>query len=203
MKKYLKWFILAFLIFVFALITRELLHNELTSFDTFIHDFIISFKCPFLTSFFKFFSFLSSAAFLTVLSILLFFVFKNKKFPLLSLFNLILIVLINQIMKFIFSRPRPFEWMLTEESGFSFPSGHAMVSSAFYGLIIYLVWRTNIDKKYKIVLTIILSLLVFTIGLSRIYLGVHYASDVIAGFTISVSYLIITTSLISYYFKKY
>ena len=202
MKKYIKWFLLAFLIFVFVLVTRKLLYNDLTTFDTTIYNFIISFKCDFLTEFFKFISFLSSATFLAVLSILLFFIFKNKKYGLLSFLNLVLVALVNQILKLIFSRPRPFEWMLTEESGYSFPSGHAMVSSAFYGMLIYLIWQTKIAKKYKIILTVFLSILIFLIGLSRIYLGVHYTSDVIAGFALSLSYLIIVTSLISYYLKN-
>ena len=201
MKRYIKLVIVAALIFIFSLITRELLHDELIFFDTSVHDFVSDFESPLLTEIFKFISFLSSAPFLAILSILLFFIFKNKKYGLLSLVNLIFVALLNQFLKFIFSRPRPFEWMLTEESGYSFPSGHAMVSSAFYGMLIYLIWQTKINKKYKIILTIILSILIFLIGFSRIYLGVHYTSDVIAGFAISLGYLIIATSIITYYLK--
>lgn len=201
-SKYLKWFLLAIFIFIFAFLVKALFQEKLTDFDTIIYNFIIAFKTPLLTHFFKFITFLSSPLFLIILSILLFFIFKNKKYGLLSLCNLIFITLTNQILKLVFSRERPFEWMLIEESGFSFPSGHAMVSAAFYGILIYLINRTNIKKKYKKIWTIALALLIFLIGLSRIYLGVHYASDIIAGFTVSLSYLIIAISLINYYLKK-
>ena len=202
LNKYLKWLLLALLIFVFAIIVRLLLNEELTNFDKLIYSFIISFKTPLLTSFFKFVSFLSSPIFLIILSILLFYIFKNKKYAVLSLCNLIFIVISNQILKLIFSRPRPLEWMLIEEKGFSFPSGHAMTSAAFYGILIYLIWKTNIQKKYKKILTIVLGTLIFLIGLSRIYLGVHYTSDILAGFTLSISYIIIITTLIDYYLKN-
>jgi len=105
------------------------------------------------------------------------------------------------MLKFIFVRPRPFEWMLIEETGYSFPSGHAMVSMAFYGMLVYLIWQTKISLNKKKIWTIVLSVLILLIGISRIYLGVHYVSDIIGGFTLSLSYLIIATSLVSYYLK--
>ncbi|MBR2834065.1 MAG: phosphatase PAP2 family protein [Bacilli bacterium] len=201
-KKYLKWILLGSFIFIFAFVVHGLLADKLTNFDTTIYSFIISFKSPFLTFFFLFISFLASPSTLVIVSLVIFLIFKNKKYGLLSLCNLIFIVLLNQGLKLFFSRERPFEWMLINEKGFSFPSGHAMVSAAFYGIVIYLMWRTNISKKTKIILTIILSLLIFLIGISRIYLGVHFASDVLAGFTLSVSYVIIATSVIDYYLSK-
>ena len=92
--------------------------------------------------------------------------------------------------------------MIIKETGYSFPSGHAMVSMGFYGMFIYLVWRCDIKKTYKIIFTIIFGILTILICISRIYLGVHYASDIIAGFVISVSYLIIAISALEYYLKK-
>jgi len=80
--------------------------------------------------------------------------------------------------------------------GYSFPSGHSMISAAFYGFLIYLIYKKVKNKKLKITLIIVLSILIVSIGISRIYLGVHYTSDVLAGFTVSVSYLIIYTSIV-------
>ena len=92
---------------------------------------------------------------------------------------------------FILQRPRPIEFKIINETGYSFPSGHSMISMAFYGYIIYLIYN-NIKNKYlKTALISILSLLIVMIGISRIYLGVHYTSDVCAGFLVSISYLII------------
>lgn len=80
--------------------------------------------------------------------------------------------------------------------GYSFPSGHSMVSMAFYGFLIYLIYN-NIKNKYiKWILICSLSILIILIGISRIYLGVHYTSDVLAGFLLSISYLVIYTRIV-------
>ena len=100
-------------------------------------------------------------------------------------------MLLNQALKFIIQRPRPTEFRIINESGYSFPSGHSMVSAAFYGFLIYLIYKNVKNKYLKWSLITLLSLVILTIGISRIYLGVHYTSDVIAGFLISISYLII------------
>lgn len=200
-KKYGKWFLVALLLFIFVFITHELLKDELKGFDTVIYNLIISIKSPFFTEIFKLITFFASPIFLITLSILLFLVFKNKKYGLLSMINLIIVVAVNQILKLIFSRPRPFEWMLIEESGYSFPSGHAMVSMGFYGMLIFLIWQTNIQKTKKKIWTTILTILIILIGISRIYLGVHYASDIIGGFVLTLSYLITATALVLYYLK--
>ena len=102
-------------------------------------------------------------------------------------------------MKFFFQRPRPEEYRLISESGYSFPSGHAMVSMAFYGLLIYIVYRyvKNVYLKYG--LMVILFMLILFIGISRIYLGVHYTSDVLGGFLLSICYLIVFTKVMGKY----
>lgn len=70
-----------------------------------------------------------------------------------------------------------------------------MISMAFYGYLIYLIYKYIKNKYFKYTLITTLSVLVIVIGTSRIYLGVHYTSDVIAGFLISISYLVVYTSL--------
>lgn len=201
LKKYYKILLLSFFLFVFVFVCRYALRTSLGILDLSVYGFISSFRNPVLTEVFMTISLFSGSAVLIILSLCLLFVFKNKKYCLLSFLNLILVVFVNQILKLLFSRPRPFEWMITEESGYSFPSGHAMVSSAFYGMIIYLIWRTSMPKKIKILWTVILSLLIILICISRIYLGVHYTSDVIGGVALSLSYLLVATSLIEYYLK--
>lgn len=74
---------------------------------------------------------------------------------------------------------------------YSFPSGHSMVSMAFYGYLVYLIYKYVKNKYIKWTSITLLSILIFLIGISRIYLGVHYTSDVVGGFLISIAYLII------------
>ena len=120
---------------------------------------------------------------------------KNKKIGLLIGTNLVIVTILNQVLKFILQRPRPTEYRIINEIGYSFPSGHSMVSMAFYGFLIYLIYKNVKNKYLKLSLISILSLLIVMIGISRIYLGVHYTSDVCAGFLISISYLVLYINL--------
>lgn len=122
-------------------------------------------------------------------------ILKNKKYFKYTSINLAVIALLNQLLKNVIKRPRP---VIGDGkfSGYSFPSGHAMVSMAFYGLLIYLIFSSNLNKKVKILLITCLSLIILLIGFSRIYLGAHYITDVLSGFTLSIFYLTIYTSLI-------
>ena len=95
------------------------------------------------------------------------------------------------ILKRVFVRQRPNELRLVEENGYSFPSGHAMASTAFYGLLIILILKNIKNKKLRNTLCCVISIVIILIDISRIYVGVHYASDVIAGTCLSIIYLII------------
>ncbi|HEX6180011.1 MAG TPA: phosphatase PAP2 family protein [Chitinophagaceae bacterium] len=99
-------------------------------------------------------------------------------------------LLLMFLLKFIFNRPRPLIPLLEKARGLSFPSGHALMSASFYGLLIYLVWQNIKDPGWlRWVLVIFLVIWILLIGFSRVYLVVHYASDVIAGFAMGVIWL--------------
>ncbi len=91
---------------------------------------------------------------------------------------------------------RPDTITLIDESGYSFPSGHAMISFAFYGYLIYLIDKNMKPSILKKVIIIFLILLILFIGFSRIYLGVHHFSDIIGGYIISFAYLILYIKLV-------
>lgn len=135
---------------------------------------------------------------ITVLSLPL---LKNKKQTLFIAINLISSAAINTGLKMIFHRQRPLD-MLINETGYSYPSGHSFVSIAFYGFIIYLIINSKIEKKKKYIITGLLSLLILTIGTSRIYLGVHYPSDVLGGFAGGLLYLLIFIKIYRKYGEK-
>ena len=109
--------------------------------------------------------------------------------------NLVLVVLLNVILKELVQRPRPEDINLVVETGFSFPSGHSMVAMAFFGLLVWLVWHYEKDRTMRLACCGGFSLIILLIGISRIYLGVHYASDVLAGFCVSLAWLALYTSI--------
>jgi undecaprenyl-diphosphatase len=94
-------------------------------------------------------------------------------------------------LKHLFDRNRPLVPLLEEARGLSFPSGHALMSVTFYGLLIYIVFKGFKNKAFKWTIISLLLLLILTIGFSRIYLRVHYASDVVAGFCVGLLWLVI------------
>ncbi|MDX5436692.1 MAG: phosphatase PAP2 family protein [Pontibacter sp.] len=110
--------------------------------------------------------------------------------------------ILNQLLKRVFERPRPDIAML-QQTGLSFPSGHAMIGGAFYGLLIYIVWKTVPVKVWRYILTFLLTALILLIGYSRVYLRVHYATDVLAGYALGLLWLIVSVRLMRRLEKKY
>ncbi|UOQ76321.1 phosphatase PAP2 family protein [Hymenobacter sp. 5516J-16] len=104
-------------------------------------------------------------------------------------------ITLNLVLKQLYQRPRPL-LPLTSASGLSFPSGHAMISASFYGLLIYLVWTHVRRPGPRYALVAALLVLILLIGLTRVYLRVHYATDVLAGFTAGAAWLIVAIPLL-------
>ena len=100
-------------------------------------------------------------------------------------------VLTNQALKHIIQRARPDHLRLIKEKGFSYPSGHSMIAIALYGYLIYYVYKNVKNKYLKVTLMTLLILLIIGIGCSRIYLGVHYPSDILGGYSIALAILIV------------
>ena len=124
---------------------------------------------------------------------------KKRKTSILLCFNLFNIVVLNKVIKYLVARPRPAN-MLIEKDGYSFPSGHSMLSIGVYGFLIYLICKSNLSKSLKRCLTIVLSLIIFIVGITRLYLGVHYPSDVLGGYLLSFAYLLVFITIV--YDKK-
>ena len=191
-KKNLKWIILFICLIVFLALAEDVFNQEIMKCDvigyTLISIFLIT---DFATPIAKFITNFGGPIFLSTICIILFIIIKNKKIGLSIIMNIAIIAILNQVLKRILQRPRPTEFRIIEETGYSFPSGHSMVSMAFYGYLIYLIYKYIKNKYFKCISIVLLSILICSIGISRIYLGVHYTSDVLGGFLISVSYLII------------
>lgn len=101
------------------------------------------------------------------------------------------------LLKFLFQRKRPLSPLLKAVRGLSFPSGHSIMAVAFYGLLIYILWNTIDINWLKYSIAVLLGFLILLIGYSRVYLRVHYASDVLAGFIIGFLWLWISISVLN------
>lgn len=197
-RKNLKLIILFICIIGFLEIVEDVFEYKIMAIDTLVYKIISeNLISDYVTPIMKFITNFGGKIILTSFGIISLFVLKNRKLGLCAFLNLPIIAFLNQLLKHIVQRPRPIEFRIIDETGYSFPSGHSMVSAAFYGFFIYLIYKNVKNKFVKYISIIFLSLLIILIGLSRIYLGVHYASDVLAGFLISISYLIIFISVIN------
>ena len=195
--KNLKWIILFICLIGFLALVEDVFNKEIMSGDIIGYRIISTFLISdFITPIAKFITNFGGAIFLIVLTIILFILVKNKKIGLSIHSNLVIVTILNQLLKRILQRPRPTEFRIVEETGYSFPSGHSMISMAFYGYLIYLIYKYVKNRYIKWISITLLSFLICAIGVSRIYLGVHYTSDVLGGFFISISYLVIYTSAI-------
>jgi len=194
---------------VFVDLTEDLKENELTAFDDAISAAVQSYRTPSLTSIFEFITHLGDriAYFIAALVVAAFFYFKygRWKFTLQTILVLLLSSLSNVVLKKVINRERPTFEHLVAVSTLSYPSGHSMSAMAFYGFLIYLSFRLSGSWWFKAVSFISFGLLILLIGISRIYLGVHYPSDVIAGFLgglIWVAFCVVIFNIIDLYRQK-
>jgi membrane-associated phospholipid phosphatase len=180
----------------FIFIAQMIFKDNKTGFDLAAFNILAGFVSDINTNVMQVFTFLGTHTFLIPANLILiaWFLFVKKRrwysinIPVISLSSLLLMF----SLKYIFQRERPVTPLLQQAHGYSFPSGHALMSFTFYGLLIYLVWLNIKHIWLKWLLITTLSLLIFVIGLSRVYLRVHYASDVIAGYCIGLMWLLLS-----------
>jgi undecaprenyl-diphosphatase len=191
------WLLFLACIAIFLYISAEIVQGDTVGLDEAAFSFAADVSNPLLDQFIKVITFFASRQFLTPAALLLiaYFVFIRKhrwyslKVPVVALGSITL----NVVLKLFFDRERPL-MPLVEASGLSFPSGHSMVAASFYGLVIYLVWMHVEPKALRNLLVGLLVVFVILIGFSRIYLRVHYATDVLAGFAAGFIWVVVGIS---------
>ena len=195
----LSFFIGALVLFVYMIRRVFFLRNNL--FDEKVFAYLDKHVSPENNNLMLFFTFLGKHEFLIPANLILiaYFLFIKKhrwysiKVPAIALSSLALMFGLKNL----FDRDRPLVPLLEEARGLSFPSGHALMSVTFYGLLIYIVFKGFKNKTLKWTLIGLLLLLILTISFSRTYLRVHYASDVIAGFCVGILWLVICVSVLN------
>ena len=154
-------------------------------FDMAILDAIHSNTNPVIFNIMNFISFIGSEKFLfPAVGLVIIISIFNKRYFITKflLFNSLGSFLFNYLLKQIFQRTRPLDFFLVEQGGLSYPSGHSMVTMSMYLAIAYLLTRKERDQKRKRRVYIITSFLILLMGISRMYLGVHWPTDIIGGF---------------------
>lgn len=172
-------------------------NNSFIPIDNYIYNNISKFINPFNTAIFKFFSFFGSEIFIIGLCILILILVKEKSRGIGFIFILGMSLLLNQGLKLVIGRDRPNINQIVNETSYSFPSGHTMIAITIVGVLIYNIWHNSKNKlSKKVFLSTILIVFALMIMLSRIYLGVHYFSDILGGITTALLLL----AIVHYYY---
>lgn len=198
--------VLIVLIFLLALLSlayliRKVIVLQETNFDQRVFGFLQQHISKENNDVMLFFTFLGTHKFLIPanLALIAYFLFIQKhkwyaiKIPAIALSSLALMF----GLKHFFHRQRPGVPLLFHAEGLSFPSGHALFSVTFYGLLVYIIYKGVKHNGLKWSLISFLLLLMLIIGFSRVYLRVHYATDVIAGFCVGIIWLVLTIWLLN------
>ena len=185
-------------VLVFTWLLFEIKTDDIMRMDAAAHSLVVMhIRAAWLTPIMQSISDLAHPVVLVVMLLVIEVFAPGRRPGLCAAVNLVLATLLNLLLKTLIQRPRPEGYRLVAESGFSFPSGHSMVAMAFYGLLIWMVWRHEKDSLVRRLGVIGFGLVIVLVGLSRIYLGVHYASDVLAGFCASIAWLGVYTKLLA------
>lgn len=192
---------------VFAEITENILeHGPLENFDQWVYGRTAYLQDPFSNEVMRSITFLGDRKTLTVATLLLttYFLFRRKMADAVTIISAMIGgSFLSQVLKFAIHRPRPLaEHALIEANGFSFPSGHSMMSAIFYGLLAYFTLSGTGYRKIRVTVSGLLLTTIVLVGLSRIYLQVHYLSDVAAGFTGGLFYLVLCLTGLEVYHRK-
>ncbi|SFK23474.1 undecaprenyl-diphosphatase [Halobacillus dabanensis] len=183
-------------VYFFQEIAEDVLEKEKFAIDQAATDFVRWISTPFLDSMWAWITELGSVIFITIASIVLFvYLFFFSPFSrwvgIYFAINMIGISSLTTFLKVTFGRERPEILAEYDGTGFSFPSGHTTGSVVFYGFLIYVIVVSPLKKAWKLLINSVLGLLILLVGLSRVYLGVHFLSDVLGGFLFGLTWLLI------------
>lgn len=171
-------------LWIFVKLTKSVFSRDIGWFDLSITFIVQSVRAPAVTNIMKAITLFGGPGILfgTIVIVIGLLAYKRNKRSVVFLSLMITGVILNVLLKFLFARERPSDARLVDEYFYSFPSGHAMNSFIFYGSIAYMFFHYTRDRVLGIAVSVALSILILLIGISRIYLGVHYPSDVLAGY---------------------
>jgi undecaprenyl-diphosphatase len=186
-------------LFLFARLASETFEGDARQFDDWSRSAIHQFTSPDLTSVMRVVTALGTPSLLFGLSLITaigFAIAKKYRAMILLIATMVGATILDQVLKLSFHRARPEPFFdIVSPGSFSFPSGHALASFCFYSTIAVLISRRTAYRSVRVVTWTLAVLLVLLIGLSRIYLGVHYATDVLAGYSAAFIWVMIIAAV--------
>ena len=200
LKEFIMEIFLSLALLSFSFAVRAAFFSSDHDFDNDVFSFIKRHVTTRNTDFLFFITHLGNPNFLFYANVLLlvyFLIRKNKRFSIRVLSLSLSSLCLMSVLKSSIQRIRPENPLLQAVNGYSFPSGHALMSVIFYGLLIYIAWHEIKNVWLRRGIIILLAFLVLSISFSRIYLRVHYASDVIAGLSVGFIWLVASLWLIN------
>lgn len=190
----------------FGYIAAAVGNESIVHFDTAVIGFVQGLEAPWLTSIMKVFTWIGSGYVVAPIAligfIVLYFVLRYRHQAFLLIAVIAGTVLLNGALKIYFKRERPEIHRIMDANGFSFPSGHSMMAFALYAIIAYIAWRNVKTTTSRVVLVLFTAVMIIMIGTSRIYLGVHYPSDIVGGYAVSALWVTIAISVYAYFQNK-
>ncbi|UOQ84954.1 phosphatase PAP2 family protein [Gracilibacillus salinarum] len=180
---------------LFIELADDVLENEKFKVDHYFHEVLVFTEDDTLYQWMTWITEAGSVLVITIGSVIvavsLFFLTNNKWYSILFSLNMIGIGLLTKVLKLVFQRNRPELIAAFDGTGYSFPSGHSTGSVAFYGFLIFLVWKLVSKQAVKWLIILLLGILSIAIPYSRVVLGVHFFTDILAGMALGLSWLII------------
>lgn len=163
-----------------------------------IRNAVFAIRSPWLTPIMKTITYLGNWQTITIICLILLIIKKTRiTYGVPLSIGALFVSLANKGIKAVVMRPRPDEaFFLIEQGGWSFPSGHAITSMFFFGMLIWLLRRNVQNRKLANILTVVFAFPMILIGISRVYLGVHYPTDVLAGWCLGVVVIIVMAAII-------
>lgn len=175
---------------LFLIVMLLVIFGKTSDFDQIVYEAIISCRNHFFDFYFTTVTKLANTS-IIVFVVILFVIIVRNCHALFLVVSSIDCLLLTTIFKHLIGRSRPTGLKLIQQGGYSFPSGHTMFAVCIYGYLFYLAITKIKNKILRYSVSILLLLVILSIGVSRIYVGVHFASDVLAGYLLGICYLLL------------